>query len=71
MKRAKKTTSVYAIYDREGTCVFVGNSKECADYLNITVGSLYSNISRHHKCKSGGYSIHKVESDKVESDEYD
>ena len=66
MKRAKKTTSVYAIYDREGTCVFVGNSKECADYLNITVGSLYSNISRHHKCKSGGYSIHKVE-----SDEYD
>lgn len=57
--RENKLTTLYGVYDmkNEEQCLFVGNSRECAEYLGIKRDSLWSAVSRKQKrirvCKIG------------------
>ena len=42
----RKPCCFYAVYDVEDACVFVGSSKECAEFMNLTIASFYSNVTR-------------------------
>lgn len=44
----------YAVYDAEDNFVFMGDSKKCADFMNMTLGSFKSHITRVKQGKIKG-----------------
>lgn len=44
----------YAIYDKFENLLMIGTSKECADYLGITIESFYCRVSRLRLGKVNG-----------------
>lgn len=56
----------YAVYDTDETCVFVGTSKECAEFMGVTIASFYSNVTRTKQGKLKGiygYRVYEIEED--------
>ncbi len=48
----------YAVYDLEDYLQYVGSAREVARYLNITLESFYTVVSRDGKAK--GVKIYKI-----------
>lgn len=53
------TQTFYAIYDKDDFLLFVGNSKECSMFLNLTLASFYCRMCRPQKNKK--YTVYKFE----------
>ena len=49
----KHYLKIYAIYDLNEQIVFIGNIKECSDYLGVNVISAY-------RASSGGHRVKKI-----------
>lgn len=51
----KRYLKIYAIYDLNEQIVFVGNIKECSEYLNINISSTYRAVSYGRRVKRKYY----------------
>ena len=51
----KHYLKIYAIYDLNEQIVFIGNIKECSDYLEVNVMSAYRASSGGHRIKRKYY----------------
>lgn len=51
----KHYLKIYAIYDLNEQIVFIGNIKECSDYLEVNVMSAYRASSGGHRIKKKYY----------------
>lgn len=55
---------MYIVYDRDDLPAYVGSLDEVADWLGVTINSLYSTISKikHGKRKATrkGYKVYRV-----------
>lgn len=60
MNKNKKS---YVIYDRDDLPICVGNSNECAKFLNTTLNNFYSILSKQKngKIKSSKYRIFELD----------
>ena len=54
-----KRSNQYVVYDKEENLIMVGNSAEITKKLGITIGTLYSYVSRGDSSKSN-YRIYLI-----------
>lgn len=59
----KHYLKIYAIYDLNEQIVFIGNIKECSDYLEVNVMSAYRASSYGHRIKKKYYIVSLDEKD--------
>ena len=58
-----KTESYYIVYNSIEEAVFVGNTKECCEFLKITQASFYCLVTRTKNgiIKGKKYRVYKIE----------
>lgn len=61
--------TMYAIYNTDDECCYVGTKEECVSWLGITVNSFYCNVMRTRNGILKGerhYRVYRIEEDENE-----